>query len=201
VATGFPALEQLLRGGAVHALVLPIRWKDFLGQPTPGLDRAFFEAVAPKTAEPQPMQTARSAGRLGAKLKALAPAQRRQALLAELTARAVQVIGLEAGVAIDPRVPLREVGLDSLMSVELRNILARAVGQPLPATLVFDHPTADALADHLLKLLGAEPSAKPEHAAAAPAPQDQRAHEDVAALSDAEAEAALLAELADGGAR
>jgi acyl transferase domain-containing protein len=201
-ATGFPVLERLLRDGTVHALVLPLRWKEFLAQPTPGLDRAFFEAVAPKATEARTgAAKVQTAGVLGAKLRALAPTQRRPALLAELTARAVQVIGLEAGVAIDPRVPLREVGLDSLMSVELRNILARAVGQPLPATLVFDHPTADALADHLLKLLGAEPGAKPEQAVAAPAPRDQRARENVAALTDAEAEAALLAELADGDGR
>jgi NAD(P)-dependent dehydrogenase (short-subunit alcohol dehydrogenase family) len=202
-ATGFPALQQLLRDGAVHALVLPIRWKDFLAQLAPGLDRDFFEAVAPKAAEAQPAPASRAAGWLGAKLKALAPSQRRPALLAELTARAAQVIGLDTSKPIDPRVPLREVGLDSLMSVELRNALARAVGQPLPATLVFDHPTADALADHLLKLLVAEPGAAAERTvpAAARAPQDQRAREEVAALSDAEAEAALLAELEGGGAR
>jgi acyl transferase domain-containing protein/NADPH:quinone reductase-like Zn-dependent oxidoreductase len=200
LATGFPALERLLRDGTVHALVLPIRWKDFLAQPAPGLDRAFFDAVAPKATEARTAAAkVQTAGGLGAKLRALAPAQRRPALLAELLARAAQVIGLEAGAAIDPRVPLREVGLDSLMSVELRNVLARAVGQPLPATLVFDHPTADALADHLLERLGALPAAEP--APAEPTPKDQRARDQVANLSDAEAEAALLAELGDGGAR
>jgi hypothetical protein len=68
---------------------------------------------------------------------------------------------------------------------------------------VFDHPTIDALADHLLKLLVAEPGAEPERAvpAAARAAQDQRARDEVAGLSDAEAEAALLAELEGGGAR
>jgi hypothetical protein len=66
-----------------------------------------------------------------------------------------------------------------------------------------NHPTADALADHLLKLLVAEPGAGPEPAvpAAARAPKDRRAREEVAAHSGAEAEAALLAELESGGAR
>jgi hypothetical protein len=46
--------------------------------------------------------------------------------------------------------PLGELGLDSLLAVELRNTLATALGRALPATLLFDHPTIDALTDHLL---------------------------------------------------
>ncbi len=43
------------------------------------------------------------------------------------------------------------MGLNSLLSVELRNTLSAAIGQPLPATLLFDYPTIDALTDFLLK--------------------------------------------------
>ena len=73
-----------------------------------------------------------------------------------------RVLSLGASSAVPLNRPLQELGLDSLMAVELRNALAQRVGAPLPATLAFDYPTIEALTHWLLQkfVAGARPAAK-----------------------------------------
>jgi hypothetical protein len=81
-------------------------------------------------------------------------AQRHAQLLAFVGDHVTRVINAPPGSSIAVDQPLNELGLDSLMAVELRNRLSRGLRQlRLPATIVFDHPTLDALARHLATLI------------------------------------------------
>ena len=65
------------------------------------------------------------------------------------------VLGHDSPADLDPEQSLPEAGFDSLMALELRNVLRDGLGlrHKLPATLVFDHPTPSALAGFLLSAL------------------------------------------------
>lgn len=79
-------------------------------------------------------------------------ADKRQAYLEDKLIEAVQdVLGSEVLLDIEPESPLQELGLDSLRAVELRNHLSTLLGRKLPATLLFDYPTLEKLAEHLLQ--------------------------------------------------
>ena len=192
-AAGFSQLERLLADGATYCAVIPIRWAHFLAQLPAGADRDFFSAVAST-----PSLKARAAPAQGTaileRLRALPLGQRKQELIASLAERALHVLGLDATTPVDRRVPLKEMGLDSLMAVELANSLARTGGQPLPATLLFDYPTLDALATYLARVWRLETEVDAANDTAPPT--SAQSINAVAELSDKEAEALLLEELA-----
>ncbi|MGA2164679.1 MAG: type I polyketide synthase, partial [Solirubrobacteraceae bacterium] len=90
------------------------------------------------------------------------PAAGRGRVVLQLTlAQVATVLGYPSAAAIDPRQPLKELGFDSLAAVELRNRLSAETALALPATLVFDHPSAEAIARHLLDEVGVEMPSPP----------------------------------------
>jgi acyl transferase domain-containing protein/acyl carrier protein len=115
-----------------------------------------------------------------------AEADVRRAMLAEhLRQQTVQILSLAADSRIDEDAALHDLGVDSLMAVELRNALQNSLERRLSPTLALDYPTLHALRDHLLsEMFGAEEDG------AVNALIDH-----IEDLSESEAEALLLAEL------
>ncbi|MCV7075720.1 hypothetical protein H7I94_08340, partial [Mycobacterium szulgai] len=55
--------------------------------------------------------------------------------------------------ALDPDQPFKDLGIDSVSALDLRNSLVQLSGLTLPATLIFDYPTPTALTHYLHSLL------------------------------------------------
>ncbi|KOV85282.1 type I polyketide synthase [Nocardia sp. NRRL S-836] len=118
------------------------------------------------------------------------PEQRR--LLLDLVRDVVAtVLGHQSSATVEPDRAFSELGFDSLTAVELRNRLDAAAALSMPSTLIFDHPTPLALADHLWAEV-----AGPEHAADALLRDLDRAGDVLGVLGDdSEARAAVLERL------
>ena len=153
-STGLLAMQRLLERGAHQAAVLPIDWPRYIGQRRE--IPVYLSALADQSVDAADSVKTRESGAVSSLVEQLAaaPAGRRRPLIAAMVRdKAVRALGLSPSKQIDPRMPLGELGLDSLLAVELRNTLGGVVGRPLPATLLFDYPTLDTLTDYLLQLL------------------------------------------------
>ncbi|GGY03053.1 polyketide synthase [Streptomyces minutiscleroticus] len=99
--------------------------------------------------------------------------QRRQALTDLVRTGTAAVLGRQDLREDQLDAAFSELGVDSLMALELREHLNNATGLRLPPTLLFDHPTLPSLTDHLVRTLGGEE--EPEEPAAARVPRAEAA--------------------------
>ena len=160
---GLETLGLLLsRRPGSHVAVLPVDWGALLsgaGSTFGSVPPLLRELARPGGAR-SPVGTVSTAAAPSRTLRARlrsAPAAERYDLLAEgIWREALGALGIPGDRPLQPRTPLRDLGLDSLMAIEVRNALARQVEMILPATLLFDHPTVEAAARVLAERLGRE---------------------------------------------
>jgi acyl carrier protein len=188
--------EALVSGGPQVAL-LSIQWPVYL-EGLGALGRSsFYEALAPaRTAAPRTgAQPASSRYPLMERLQAARPQERQHLLARSLQEELARILHLPT-TEVDWRQGFAELGMDSLMAIELRNVLQKGLGASIPATVALDHPTIDFLVKHLLgEVLKLEQG---EGVSSKPVPVPVREPEDVLvkdldALSDADL-ARLVAE-------
>lgn len=167
---------------------------------------------APAAAEPAP-ETARArepaggesgldpaaVAELRRRLDEVAPNERADLLVDYVRGCVNRVLRRNPDKPLDRRQRLMDLGVDSLMAVELRNVLTLGLGlaEPLPATLIFDQPTIEAVASFLDSQLDDECGPVPEADTPAGASESAMSETDVDALSDEEVKAALRAKIGE----
>jgi acyl carrier protein len=196
-AAALEALGQAPLGGPAAIVVAPFDWS--------ALDverRPFYAGVAARVGEAPASEAGPSTAPDLLQRWVETPIGRRPALLlAHIRAEAINVLGLPFDQQIAPRQPFKDLGLDSLMAIELRNALSRSLACPLPATLLFDRPTGVSLVEFLLAHVpalrddGVAPVVPVDVGPVAGDDARRAAEAELTDLSDAEAEALLLAEL------
>jgi acyl carrier protein len=155
--------SRLLGAEAAQVGVVPVVWSEFL-RVNPVVASFVSKIAAAAPPAPKHQTSIR---------QQLEQAADPRAVLREHVRSVVsKVLGLPDGHQIDARGRLFDLGLESLMAVELRARFEESVGCPLRPTLLFDYPTIEALVDHLASKL---PQRATRTEAAAPAPVDARA--------------------------
>jgi natural product biosynthesis luciferase-like monooxygenase protein len=148
-AQGLRALETLMAQGHTQAAAAVVDWERLVvADPATAGIGLLSDLVTPAVVAGRGRTQASSA--LVDTLLGLSPAERRPHLLGYLSDLVTGALKLRIDGPIDAQRRLFEIGLDSILALELKGTLERALGVPLSATLLFVHPTLDALCDHIL---------------------------------------------------
>ncbi|WTE17678.1 SDR family NAD(P)-dependent oxidoreductase [Streptomyces anthocyanicus] len=155
---GTALFDAALDGSAATVVALPA---DLSAMRAHGRVPAVFGALV-KVANRRTAQSGTVAAESFAqRLAGLSVPERRQAALDLVRAEVAAALGHSGPDAVPAERAFQEMGFDSMTAVELRNRLIAASGARLAAAVVFDHPTPEALAEHLLGEVAPEAAGDP----------------------------------------
>ncbi|MCP3063708.1 type I polyketide synthase [Myxococcus sp. K38C18041901] len=144
-------LERLVGAGVTQRTVASVDWSRFkplqeARRHRPLLEHISVGAPAPKT----PVEQGAVTSELLRRLEEAPEGRRRNVLQDFVRGEASRVLGAEPS-SLTPGQGFFQMGMNSLMSVELKNHLERSLRHKLPSTLAFDYPTVAELTDFLAK--------------------------------------------------
>lgn len=147
---GFQIFDQLLSLNHSQVGVLPMNWSIQAQQISVGKEPPLLRQLIQSARSKSPAKEKPAISKILSRLKPAGSDERYQLLLEYVESQVIGVLGLDSSQPVDHQLGLTDIGMDSLMAVELSNRLERSLEQKMPSTLAFEHPTVAALADYLM---------------------------------------------------
>jgi myxalamid-type polyketide synthase MxaE and MxaD len=157
-ARALQVLEQLLRQSSVQVAAVPVDWTRYRQFYPAGAVSRLLSELASEQSGNASSAGHQDAGEKRKMLLAADPAERPQLLRSHLSELVARVLGLPLA-QLDVQQPLSNLGLDSLMAVELKNRIAVDLGINVPMVTFLSGPSVEQAATQLLQLLTSETSA------------------------------------------
>jgi len=149
---GMSVLGQLLADDDVQTGVLPLEWGRFLSQYPAGVTPAFFEGLAPGSSSTGE-ETPRARVDLVEQLRQVASIEREQLVVRHVSREVARIVGMDPANGLDSDRSFDELGIDSLMHMELRNRINEELGMNLPMAEFINRRSVRSLASLLSKQL------------------------------------------------
>ncbi|MBT6488618.1 MAG: KR domain-containing protein, partial [Deltaproteobacteria bacterium] len=147
---GLSCLESVLIGGEAQAMVLPVDWEKFVAGFPEGSEPAVVRTMAKKIRRASvPTSSSRPTSTLLSDLRRAGVNEAPGQLAEHIQESLASILQLSSPSELAMNVELSESGIDSLTAVEFVNQVNKDLSLSLPATLLFEHTTIEALSSHI----------------------------------------------------
>lgn len=191
-APALNSIAAMTSAGVAQKIIADVDWTVFkqlheMSGRRPFLERVGVQAVEPELDSQLPSTFLRE-------LEHVPPGKWAELLTAHLQIEVGRVLKLDPSRQPDPHQGFFDMGMDSLMVLDLKNRLQKSLGCPLPTTLPFEYPTIEALTAYLsTRLFPDMPSS--EDAAAQQVVEQPDSVRDIKSLTESELKRLIDAEL------
>jgi myxalamid-type polyketide synthase MxaB len=139
-------LEKLHQIGVTNIGVMPVDWAKFAQNLPEGQEVPFFEELLPKKEQNKTQKS-----KFLQELEATPEENRYNVLLDLVRSQVAKVLGFNSAESIEPQQDFGDLGMDSLMAVELTSRLQASLGCSLSMKLAFDYPSVTAVTNYLVE--------------------------------------------------
>jgi acyl carrier protein len=150
-ARALEALGAVISAGIPQISVASIEWESLRSLYEARRRRPFLARLGSSGTKATSARPRGAKRDLPSRLSGAPANERKDIVLAFVQGEVARILGIQKPEGIDPDQGLFDMGLDSLMAVDLKSRLEAGVGQPLPSTLTFNYPSVGALTNFLLQ--------------------------------------------------